>query len=182
MKKKSIFFNKKHILHRLDGLTDVGFSTYTGTHKTGYPCVCKWLPMWRLWLTHSLWKKIIFFNLDHILHRLYGLTDVIWVILSKQKLLHQLFLRTEVIYIYIFFTLFWNSHCSFACNLTLSRHCHVCSVKCVLLSEGVNISGLLLFINKAIDDFLQQVHHFVISNNVSLRMDIEPTRNSWIFK
>jgi len=60
MKKKIIFFNKNHILitsvrwlnrcknhilHRLDDLTDVGFSTYTSTHKTGYPCVCKWLPM-----------------------------------------------------------------------------------------------------------------------------------------
>ena len=30
-------------------------------------------------------KKNHFFNMGHILHRLYGLTDVIWVILSKKK-------------------------------------------------------------------------------------------------
>jgi len=31
-------------------------------------------------------KKNHFFNMGHILHRLYGLTDVIWVILSKKKI------------------------------------------------------------------------------------------------
>jgi len=74
--KKINFFNKNHILHRLDGLTDVGFSTYTDTHKTGYPCVGKWLPMWRLWSPTLHEKKSLFFNKNHILHRLDGLTDV----------------------------------------------------------------------------------------------------------
>ena len=31
-------------------------------------------------------------------------------------------------------------------------------------------------------DFLRQMHRIVRSNNVSLRKDIEPTRNSWIMK
>jgi len=29
-----------------------------------------------------------------------------------------------------------------------------------------------------VDDFLREVHHVVRSNNVSLRTDIEPTRNN----
>jgi len=32
------------------------------------------------------------------------------------------------------------------------------------------------------DDFLRQVYHVVTSNNMSLRTDIDPTKNSWLFK
>ena len=77
--------------------------------------------------------------MGHILHRLVDLTDVIWIILSKKYILHRLFLRTDVIY---FFLLFWSSRSSFARNLTLSRQCHIYSIKCVLLWEDVNISRL----------------------------------------
>jgi len=53
-------------------------------------------------MTHPLFKKKInFFNMGHILHRLHDLTDVIWVILSKKNILHQLFLRTDVIYSFL---------------------------------------------------------------------------------
>jgi len=50
------------ILHWLDGLTSVIWAIYyshptragypttsSGTRKTGYPCACKWLLLWRLW-------------------------------------------------------------------------------------------------------------------------------------
>jgi len=40
--------------------------------------------------------------MGHILHRFDDLTDVIWVILSKKKIiLHRLFLRTNVIYSFL---------------------------------------------------------------------------------
>ena len=39
--------------------------------------------------------------MDHILHRLDDLTDVICVILSKKNILHRLFLRTDVIYSFL---------------------------------------------------------------------------------
>jgi len=40
-------------------------------------------------------------NIGCILHRLDGLTGVIWVILSKKKILQQLLLRTNVIYSFL---------------------------------------------------------------------------------
>jgi len=40
--------------------------------------------------------------MSHILHQLYGLTNVIWVILSKHNnTLHRLLLRTGVIYSFL---------------------------------------------------------------------------------
>ena len=63
MKKKSIVFNKDHVLHGLDG-----YVTFM--------------------ITHSSWKKNqLFFNKNHILHWLNGLTNVIWIIYYTHGLL-----------------------------------------------------------------------------------------------
>jgi len=53
-------------------------------------------------------KKNHFFNMNHILHRLYDLTDVIWVIMSKKKNItpvvsknrYNTFLKTDIIYFF----------------------------------------------------------------------------------
>jgi len=64
-------------------------------------------------------KNSIFFNMDHILHRLYDLINVIWVILSKKKNITPVVSKNQCnIFLFI---LFWSSHWSFARNLTLSR-------------------------------------------------------------
>jgi len=47
------------------------------THTKLVTSVCKWLLMWRLWPPTLHEKKIIFFNNNHILHRLDDLTGVI---------------------------------------------------------------------------------------------------------
>jgi len=57
-------------------------------------------------MTHLLFmkKKQFFFNMDHILHRLDDLTDVIWVILSKKKYITPVVSKNR--YNILFFTLF----------------------------------------------------------------------------
>ena len=78
--------------------------------------------------------------MGHILHRLDGLIDVIWVILSKKNILHRLFLRTNVIYSILSY---------FEARIAHSRTISLCHVivtsaaSNVYYCQGVNISGLL---------------------------------------
>jgi len=84
-------------------------------------------------MTHPLFmkKKSILFNMGHILHRLDDLTDVIWVILSKKKILHRLFLRTNVIYSFLSYFEVRAAHsrtislCHVIATSSASNVCHV---------------------------------------------------------
>jgi len=153
-----------HILHQFDDLTGViwviyythgrtghpltrtgfpatGSSTCTGTRKTCYPFVCKWLLIWRLWPPTLHEKKFkFFFNMRHILHWLDSLTGVICVIMSKRNnILHRLLLRTSVIYSFLSYfeghislficvtILFWICHLTKR-NLTLLWYSHVYNI------------------------------------------------------
>ena len=90
-----------HILHQLNGLTGVIWVIYYTHGRTGHPPYQNWLPSRRFLHTQKLVTRVsvsgylcdiydhlffmkknskFFFNKGHILHRLDGLTSVIWVI------------------------------------------------------------------------------------------------------
>jgi len=91
-------------------------------------------------------KNSIFFNMDHILHRLDDLIDVIMVILSKQKYITLVVSKNRC---NIFFFLpYYEAHAAHSRTISLchvivtsaaSNMCHVHRCQCV---EGV---GLLSF-------------------------------------
>jgi len=86
--KKIIFFNKNHILHRLDGLTDVITLLELVTQPQVPPHILAYAKLViRVSVSGYLCdvydpltlyeKKINFFNIGHILYRLDDLTSVI---------------------------------------------------------------------------------------------------------
>ena len=129
---------KNHILHRLYGLIDVitlpelvtqpqvsphilaHVKLVTRVSISGYLC--------NIYDPPTLYeKKNHFFNMDHILHRLDDLTDVIWVILSKKKYITPIVCKNRCNI--FFFTLFWSSRCKnwlfVIATSVASNVCHV---------------------------------------------------------
>ena len=124
------------------GYLATGTSTCTGTRKIWLP-LCRYVVTFVTFMgTHSSWKENskIFLNMSHILHQLLLRTDIIYSCLSYFEVRVSLLIHVV--------TLFWICNIT-KHNLTISYHYHVYRMKCVLVWRHYQyIMTLLLYISK----------------------------------